>query len=132
MQGRRSQNLVIPYNPEIERTIRQPRRPKEDSEEERNSKLEKIHRESTRRPMKSSFIPQNLNQPSCIAYQPNAQGSFNLSPHLLNMLPHFRGTPSEDPYLHIRDFFDLCKTQNIHGLTPEAYQVNSLSFFIKR
>jgi hypothetical protein len=41
MQGRRSQNLaVIPYNPEIERTIRQPRRPKEDSEEEEEFEVE--------------------------------------------------------------------------------------------
>jgi hypothetical protein len=81
--------------------------------------------------MKSSFILQNLNQPSCIAYQPNAQGSFNLSPHLLNMLPHFRGTPSEDPYLHIRDFFDLCMTQNIHGLTPENIRLIIFHFSLK-
>jgi hypothetical protein len=41
MQGRRSQNLdVIPYNPEIERTIRQPRRPKEDSKEEEEFEVE--------------------------------------------------------------------------------------------
>jgi hypothetical protein len=138
MQGHRSQNLaVIPYNPEIERTIRQPRRPKEDSEEEEEFEVEEkmaeahIENQPERKPMKSSFIPQNLNQPSCIAYQPNAQGSFNLSPHLLNMLPHFRGTPSEDPYLHIRDFFDLCKTQNIHGLTSEHIRLILFPFSLK-
>jgi hypothetical protein len=32
------------------------------------------------------------------------------------MVPHYRGTPIEDPYLHIRDFFDICKTPNILGL----------------
>jgi hypothetical protein len=25
------------------------------------------------------------------------------------MVPHCRGTPTKDPYLYIRDFFDLCK-----------------------
>jgi hypothetical protein len=52
-----------------------------------------------RKSMKSSLIPHNLNQPSFIAFLPNVQRNFNLS-----------------PYLHIRDFLDLCKTQNIHGL----------------
>jgi hypothetical protein len=69
-----------------------------------------------RKPMKSSFIPQNLNQPSCIAFQPNVQSNFNLVPHLLNMVPHYKGTPTEDPYLHIRNFFILCKMQNIYSL----------------
>jgi hypothetical protein len=47
------------------------------------------------------------------------------------MLPHFRGTPFEDPYLHIRDFFDLCKTQNIHGLTPEHIRLILFPFSLK-
>jgi hypothetical protein len=75
-----------------------------------------------RKPMKSSFIPQNPNMPSCIAFQPNVQSNFDLSP-LLNMVPHCRGTPTEDPYLHIRDFFDLCKTQNVHGLNAEGIKL---------
>jgi hypothetical protein len=60
-----------------------------------------------RKPMKSSFIPQNLNQPSCIAYQPTVKTKFNLSLHLLSMVSHYRGTPFEDPNLHNTDFFDL-------------------------
>jgi hypothetical protein len=72
------------------------------------------------KPMKSSFIPQNLNQPSCIAFQPNVQSKFNLSLHMLNMVQHYRGTPIKDPYLHNRDFFGLCKLQNTHGLNAEG------------
>jgi hypothetical protein len=124
MQGRRSQNLaIIPYDLEIERTIQKPRRQKDNSKEkeklEVEQEMEEAHVENplVRRPMKSSFVPQNLNQLSCIVFPPTVQSNFNLSPHLLNMVPHYRGTPIEDSYLHIRDFFDLCKTQNIHGLT---------------
>jgi hypothetical protein len=58
-----------------------------------------------RRPMKSSFIPQNITQPSCIDFQPMVQSNYKLSPHLLNLVPHYRGTPIEDPYLHICEFF---------------------------
>jgi hypothetical protein len=81
--------------------------------------------------MKSSFIPQNLNQPSCIAFQLNVQSNFNLSPHLLSMVPHYRGTPTEDPYLHIRDFFDICKTQNIHGLNVKGIRLIIFLFSLK-
>lgn len=130
MQGRRSQNLaVVVYNPEIERTLRRLHK-----QAERAKRLESVNEmgdEPVRRPMKDSFVPQNLNQPSCIAYQPNVQGSFNLSPQLLNMVPHYRGTPSEDPYLHIRDFFDLCKTQNIQSLTTEGIRLILFPFSLK-
>jgi hypothetical protein len=64
MQRRRSQNLaIIPYNPEIERTIQQPLRPKEDSEEEEEFKVEEKMAENQpeRKLMKSFFVPQNLN-----------------------------------------------------------------------
>ena len=127
MQGRRSQNLgVVVYNPEIERTLTRLRKQAE------RETVNEMGDEHVRRPMKDSFVPQNLNQPSCIAYQPNVQGSFNLSPQLLNMVPHYRGTPSEDPYLHIRDFFDLCKTQNIQSLTTEGIRLILFSFLLKR
>jgi hypothetical protein len=114
MQGHRSQNFdIIPYDLE---TKRQPRRQRDNSETENIFEVEKKMAEARvenpleRKPMKSSFIPQNLNQLSCIAFQRNVQSNFNLSPHLLNIVPHYRGTPTKDPYLHIRDFFDLCKT----------------------
>jgi len=84
-----------------------------------------------RKPMKSSFIPQNRNLPSCIAFQPNVQSNFNLSPDLLSTVPHYRGTPTEDPYLQIRDFFDLCKTQNIHGLNAEGIRLILFPFSLK-
>lgn len=142
MQGRRSQNLaVVVYNPEIERTLRSLRKQverakhntqREDFKEgERSKYLNEMGEEQARRPMKDSFVPQNLNQPSCIAYQPNVQGSFHLPPQLLNMVPHYRGTLSEDPYLHIRDFFDLCKTQNIQGVTPEGIRLILFPFSLK-
>lgn len=84
-----------------------------------------------RKSMKSFFIPKNLNQLSCITFQPNVQSDFNLSPHLLNMVPHYRGTPTEDPYLHIRDFFDLCKMQTVHGLNVEGIRLILFPFSFK-
>jgi hypothetical protein len=68
--GRRSQNLdIITYDPEIERTIRQCR---DTSEFENIFKVEedmgevRVENPPERKPMKSSFIPQNPKLPSCI------------------------------------------------------------------
>jgi hypothetical protein len=56
---------------------------------------------------------------------------FYWSPHHFNMVPHYRGTPTEDPYLHIRDFFGLCKTQNIRGLNAEGIRLILFPFSLK-
>jgi hypothetical protein len=95
--------------------------------------MAKVHVENQheQKLMKSSFIQQNLNQSSCIAFQINVQSNFNLSHHLLNMVPHYRGTPTEDRYLHIRDFFDLCKMQNIHGLNGKGIELIPFLFSSK-
>jgi hypothetical protein len=99
----RSKNpTILPINTEIEWTIRQ--KPTNSIEEEEvEFKVEETMAEQlvnqqplvnppppTRRPMKQSFIPQNPNQPSCIAYQPEAEGNYNISPQILNALTHFR------------------------------------------
>lgn len=67
MQRRQYQNLaIIPYNLVIERTIRQPRRPKENFEEEEKLEVEEEMAEANgenqleRKPMKSSFILQKI------------------------------------------------------------------------
>ena len=128
MQGLRSKNSVIlPLDTEIERTIRQ-RSSDNIEEEEEELNIEEEMAEQlvnqpqlgnqpplVRRPMKQSYIPNNPNQSSCIAYQPKAKGNYYISPLILNALTHFRGTPTEDPNLHIREFSDLCKFQHIQG-----------------
>ena len=83
------------------------------------------------RPMKQSFIPHNPNQPSCIAYQPEVEGNYYISPQILNVLMHFRGTTTEDPKLHLREFFDLCKFQQIQGLKQEGIRLILFSFSLK-
>jgi hypothetical protein len=47
-----------------------------------------------RKPMKQSFIPDNPNQSSCIAYQMEVEGNYYISLQILNALMHFRGTPT--------------------------------------
>jgi hypothetical protein len=84
-----------------------------------------------RRPMKQAFIPDNPNQTSCIAYQPEAEGNYYISPQILNALTHFRGTPTEDPNLHLREFTDLCKFQHVQGLDQEGIRMILFPFSLK-
>jgi hypothetical protein len=79
MQGWRSQNLaIVPYNPEIERIIRQKQKDNSKAEEEFEARERMEENSPVRRPMKNAFMPQSLDQPSCIDFQPVRQSNFNL------------------------------------------------------
>jgi hypothetical protein len=104
MHELRSKNpTILPINTKIELTIRQKPRDKIEEEEEEFDVEEETMAEQLvnqplpeRRPMKQSFVPHNPNQPSCIAYQPRAEGNYYISPQILNALTHFRGIATED------------------------------------
>jgi hypothetical protein len=139
MQGLRSKNpTILPINMETNRTIRQkPRDNVEEEEEEFDVEEETMAEQFVnqpppeQRPMKQCFIPHNPNQPSCIAYQPEAEGNYYISPQILIALTHFRGTATEDPNLHLREFFDLCKFQHIKGLDQEGIRLIIFPFSLK-
>jgi hypothetical protein len=116
MQGLRSKNpTILPLDTEIERTIWQRPRDNIEEEEEFDIEDETMAEQNVnqpppeQRPMKQSFIPDNPNQSSCIACQSEVEGNYYISPQILNALTHFRGTPTEDPNLHLREFSNLCK-----------------------
>ena len=144
MQGLQSKNpAILPLDTEIERTIRQ--KPRDNVEEEEDElKIEEEMADQlvnqpqlgnqpppVRRPMKQSFNPDNLNQSSCIAYQPEAEGNYYISPQILNALMHFRSTPTKDANLHIREFSDLCKFQHIQDLDQEGIRMILFPFSLK-
>ena len=83
------------------------------------------------KPLKSSFVPQGVAQPSCITFTPAAGTSFSLSPQLINSVPHFYGKPNEDPNTHLREFYDLCRTQFPPGLTAEQLKLILFPFSLK-
>lgn len=132
MQGRRSLKItLLLVDQELMRTLHNLK--KQMSHQTLAKELKMGDREvaPVRRPMKDSYEPQHLNQPSCIAFEPNINGNMILSPHLLNTLSHFSRDPNENPHLHIKDFFDTSKTQSIQGLTPEQIRLIFVSFFTK-
>lgn len=128
MQGRRSLSLdLAKFESEIERTFKQRR--KNASGNSRGStslpssptkdlvkqevKEEVKMADDERKPLKAAFVPTNLAQPSCINFTPPPAATYTIPSQLIHSVPQFRGTPSEDPHLHLREFADLCRTQKI-------------------
>ncbi|XP_038685730.1 uncharacterized protein LOC119985512 [Tripterygium wilfordii] len=46
--------------------------------------------------------------------------TYSISPQLINSVPHFYGKSMEDPNMHLREFYDLCRTQNMQHLNAEG------------
>ncbi|KAM1134478.1 hypothetical protein ACFX19_044302 [Malus domestica] len=144
MQGRRSLNLALsPIDHELKKTLRNQQQKHLSQGEvletpptsEKESEMAEQDREImlVKRPIRDSFDPQDLDQPSRIAFQPNIDGTCMLSPQLLNMLPHFNGESlKEDHYAHIQEFFDICKTQHIRGLSANKIKLLLFPFSLKR
>ena len=157
MHTRRSQEKELEFNPEIERSARRNRKeavwrriteststlpllllpsspPSSHSssdEEEEQPNLENNIMAEEAKPLKASFIPTNVAQPSCISFTPPAASTYSLSPQLINSVPHFFGKPYEDPNMHLREFYDLCRTQNIHHLNADQLKLILFPFSLK-
>ncbi|XP_062006666.1 uncharacterized protein LOC133723817 [Rosa rugosa] len=83
------------------------------------------------KPLKDAFVPTASESPSCIAYTPPGNQAFSIPMQLLNSLPKYSGTPSEDPNVHIREFLDICKLQTIQNIQPEGLRLLLFPFSLK-
>ena len=147
MKGRRFQDLAfIVYDPETEQTFRRSRRQTEratsntqpffDSELEELSVHGNQSSESEMVDGEEEVVLNNQRRPipytptTCPPsfYRPNTIGNFTLTPQLLNMVPLYHGLHNKDPYLHIQDFFELCTTQQIQGVTPKGIRLRLFPF----
>ncbi|CAN6585951.1 unnamed protein product [Malus baccata var. baccata] len=132
--GTRSKNQVlIPYDPEPERSARKIAREKYLAQ---NSNLgDTFPKDLFRDPESSTSIFQPLapvahmalalpaagqplrnslatrinTVPRCIIYPDVEDGTtFEIKPHILNILPSFHGLPNSDPNMHLADFIEAC------------------------
>ena len=66
--------------------------------------------EGERRTMRDYSVPFQFNSPSCITLPPTQSNHFKLKPGVIQLLPTFYGLEKEDPYLHVKEFLDICAT----------------------
>ncbi|KAK1265662.1 hypothetical protein QJS04_geneDACA014972 [Acorus gramineus] len=75
------------------------------------------------------MYPSRTTQPSCIVLPTTNANNFEIKPGMINMLPKFDG--SEDPYLFIREFEEVCSTLKLQQLTDDSIRLRLINFSLK-
>ncbi|CAL2239443.1 unnamed protein product [Prunus armeniaca] len=84
-----------------------------------------------RKPLREFSIPKVTDQPSCIVYPQLTVDRFELKSGMIHLLPTYYGNTTEDPYMHIKQFFEICATIKIHGLDDEQIKMRLFPFSLK-
>ena len=82
------------------------------------------------RTLREYLHPARQSTPSCIILPLNQQ-AFNLKPGMIQLLPTFHGMDSENPYIHIKDFEEVCNTFIDRTCTEETIRLKLFPFSLK-
>ncbi|XP_052299939.1 uncharacterized protein LOC127903649 [Citrus sinensis] len=74
--------------------------------------------------------PTRTGAPSCIVFPPEAS-RFNFKPGIIQLLPTFHGLESENPYLHLRDFEEVCNTYMDQNCSMNIIRLKLFPFSLK-
>ncbi|RVW78546.1 hypothetical protein CK203_049782 [Vitis vinifera] len=80
------------------------------------------------RSMRDRMHPPRMSAPSCIV-PPTEQ--LVIRPHIVPLLPTFRGMESENPYAHIKEFEDVCNTFREGGASIDLMRLKLFPFTLK-
>jgi len=90
-----------------------------------------IHNENNRaRTLKDHMNPTRTSAPSCIVFPPDAS-HFNFKPCIIQLLPTFHGLELENPYLHLREFEEVCNTYNDLNYSMNIIRLKLFPFSLK-
>ena len=100
----------------------------ENMTEENNQSL---HNENNRmRTLGDHINPIRTSAPSCIVFPPDAS-HFNFKPDIIQLLPSFHGLDLENPYLHLREFEEVCNTYNDLNCSMNTISLKLFPFSLK-
>ncbi|KAM1552365.1 hypothetical protein COP1_044519 [Malus domestica] len=87
---------------------------------------------ATGQPLRNSLAARINAVPMCIIYPDVEDGTtFEIKPHILNILPSFHGLPNSDPNMHLADFIEACDNTIIRGFPSEAIKLRLFPFSLK-
>lgn len=78
--------------------------------------------------LKEFSIPQATNSTSCIVLPDTTD---KLRPSTIHLLPSFHGMPNNDPYLHLKDFLEICSKLRLAGVWDESIHLSLFPFSLK-
>jgi len=67
---------------------------------------------------------------SCIVFPPDAS-HFNFKSSVIQLLPSFHGLYLENPYLHLREFEEVCNTYNDSNCSMNTIRLKFFPFLLK-
>ena len=77
------------------------------------------------------FAPISSNAPSCIVLPTTSATHFELKPAIIQLLPSFYGLDREDPYMHVKDFLEICSTFKFQKISDESVKLRLFPFSLK-
>ena len=75
--------------------------------------------------------PSHSMNPSCIKLPEASGNNFELKPQYIAMLPKFHGMDSEDTYVFITEFEEVCAMFKIQQLSEDAVKLRFIPFSLK-
>jgi hypothetical protein len=149
MHGRRSLNLELtPLDPNLERNLRRahrahikmednPRNANPEEHEEyqdaRAGNVEQIRAYDVdfTTSLRELFAPVATSSHSCIVLPPTNATHFDLKPHVIQLLPSFRGLDHESSYSHTKKFKDICAKFKFQNFLEESIHLKLFPFSLQ-
>lgn len=122
----RTNEELIPYDPEIEKTLRRIRR-------EAREKEEKMADDQARA-IRDFALPTTTGTQLAIRQPRVEANNFEIKPAMIQMTQttfSFRGLPNDDPNEHIAGFLEVCENFKYNGVSAEAIRMKVFSFSLK-
>ena len=82
------------------------------------------------RTLREYLQPTRTSTPSCMIF-PTNMGNFDLKPGVIQLLPKFHGLDSESPYLHLKEFEEVCATLQNQTINDDVVRLKLFPFSLK-
>ena len=97
---------------------------------ENNLNNENFHAHQSFRTLRDYLQPTRSSAPSRIIFPTNAN-NFNFKPGMISLLPKFHSLDSENPYLHFKEFEEVCSTFHDQSCNEETIRLKLFPFSLK-
>ena len=139
---RESNAELLPFDPEIERTLFRLKKAKEkytEIEDQNSDRFNEGHLDHNEMPGLRELTLGDCWQPmmnedySVIRHHPIDANNFELKPALINMVQQqqFGGSPSKDPNGHLSNFLQFCGTIKMNGVDHNMIKLKLFPFCLR-